>query len=125
MIDSVTRIETTVTDDTAEFTIKVRLRCDIPEFQSEHFRGLSKSDTEIIARGTAEKISDIICKCINDTLYERNYDLFSLGRRINLKNTKLYQKITDGELKLSDISVFSIETEVEIRRIGKIILDKD
>ena len=125
MIDSRTKIETHISDDTAEFKIKVKLRCDIPEFQSEHFRGLSKSDTEMIASATAEKISELLCGSITETLYEKNYDILSFGRRINLKDTSLYEKIINDELRLNDITVCTIETEVEIRRIGKIILDKE
>ena len=125
IIDCKTRIGTEIKNGRAHFTVKTTLRCDIPEFQSEHFKGLSKSDTETIAKEAATKITDILSQCIEKTLYTHNYDVFNLGRRINLKDNGFYNSIIDSGTRLSEICDIEIEATVEIRRIGKIILDKD
>ena len=125
IIDSKTKINTEISEGKADFSLKLRLRCDVPEFQSEHFRGLSKSDTEEIAEASAKKISGLITDTLNEVFYKNNYDAFSLGRRINLKNHSFYKEIINNNIKLSDVVSFNIETEVEIRRIGKIILAEE
>ncbi len=125
IIDSKTRIKTEIDDKKANFTLKLTVRCDIPEFQAEHFRGLSKSDTEIIAQASAQKISVILTDTLNEVFYKQNYDAFSIGRRINLKDHSFYNELINNNIKLSDAVTFDIETEVEIRRIGKIILAEE
>ncbi len=125
IIDSKTKINTEISEEKADFSLKLRLRCDVPEFQSEHFRGLSKSDTEEIAEASAKKISGLITDTLNEVFYKNNYDAFSLGRRINLKDHSFYKEIINNNIKLSDVVSFNIETEVEIRRIGKIILAEE
>ena len=125
IIDAKSDISVDTTDKKAEFSINLRLRCDIPEYQSEHFKGLSKSDTEDIAKRAAEKITVILSEFLNETLYKNNYDVVSLGRYINLNDHGLYSEILSEDIPLRDICSFHIETTVEIRRIGKIILDKE
>lgn len=125
IIDSKTRIKTDFTEETAYFTLKLRVRCDIPEFQSEHFRGLSKSDTELIAKASAEKLSEILTDTLNKVFYENNYDAFGIGRRINLKNHGFYTSVINNNIPLRDVVKFNIETQAEIRRIGKIILAEE
>ncbi len=125
IIDSTAKLSLSIDSGRARFTLKVMLRCDIPEFQAEHFRGLSKSDTEDIALNAAEKLTKIMTDCIEATLYSKNYDVFALGRRINLKDNGFYTGIINNEIPLSELCDVEIETTVEIRRIGKIILDKD
>ncbi|MBQ6898678.1 MAG: Ger(x)C family spore germination protein [Clostridia bacterium] len=125
IIDSKTKIRTEIKDGRAHFTLKLRIRCDIPEFQSEHFRGLSKSDTENIARYSAKKVSGIITDTLDEVFYKNNYDAFGIGRRINLENHGFYAEILNNNIKLSDVVSFDIDTEIEIRRIGKIILAEE
>lgn len=125
IIDSKTRIKTDFTEETAYFTLKLKVRCDIPEFQSEHFRGLSKSDTELIAKASAEKLSAILTDTLNKVFYENNYDAFGIGRRINLKNHDFYTSVINNNIPLKDVVKFNIEAQTEIRRIGKIILAEE
>ena len=125
IINASRRIRTEIKDGRAVFAVSIKIRCDIPEFQSEHFKGLSKSDTEIIAAAAAQKISGIISDTLNDVFYEHNYDAFSIGRRINLKDNRFYSELMRGGTELRDITEFNIKTQVEIRRIGKIILAEE
>ena len=125
IIDSKVHKRAEITDGKAHFTLKLRIRCDIPEFQAEHFRGLSKSDTEIIAQHSAEKVSGILSDTLNEVFYKYNYDAFGIGRRINLKNHGFYEEIINNNIKLSDVVSFDIEAKIEIRRIGKIILAEE
>ena len=125
IIDSKTKLSLSVSAGKATFKLRVSIRCDIPEFQSEHFKGLSKSDTEDIARAAAEKLTGIMTYCIEETLYANDYDVFALGRRINLKDNAFYTNIINNNVPLSQICDVEIDTTVEIRRIGKIILDKE
>ena len=125
IIDCKTNIRTKTEDERAKITIKVKMRCDIPEFQSEHFRGLSKSDTETIAEASAKKISGLLSDTLNEVFYEKNYDAFGIGRRINLKDNGFYTEIMNKGTRLCDITEINIETNVEIRRIGKIILAEE
>lgn len=125
LIGTRTKIRTEIIDEKAVFNVHIKLRCDIPEFQSEHFKGLSKSDTEIIASAAAKKISGLISDCLQKVLYENNYDAFSFGRRINLKNNSFFNRMLESETPLSEIIAVNTETQVEIRRIGKIILAEE
>lgn len=125
IIDSKTKIKTEIRDGRAHFTLSLRIRCDIPEFQSEHFRGLSKSDTEIIALNSSKKLSGIITDTLDEVFYKNNFDAFRLGRRINLENHGFYKKLINNNIKLSDVVSFDIKAEAEIRRIGKIILAEE
>ncbi len=125
IIGAKTKTETDIKDNSAHFSIKLELRCDIPEFQSEHFKGLSKADTEIIAEEAAKKISGLLTDTLDEVFYKNNYDAFSFGRRINLKNHRFFADIINNGTRLCDITAVDIETEVEIRRIGKIILAEE
>ena len=125
IIDVRTRIRTEIKDGKALFSVNISMRCDIPEFQSEHFRGLSKSDTEEIARFAAKKISGIVSDILNEVFYEHNYDAFSIGRRINLEDNRFFAELINNKAQLRDITEFNIEAQVEIRRIGKIILAEE
>ena len=123
IIDSNTKTSVEIRDNKAVFHFSLMLRCDIPEFQSEHFKGLSKSDTELIAQSTAQKVTEHICNVLYETLYENNLDIFSFGRRINLEDHNFYNTLLNDNIPLKDVIECEIITEAEIRRIGKIILD--
>lgn len=125
IINTTTKTAVKTENGRAYFSINLKMRCDIPEFQSEHFRGLSKSDTEIIAEEAAKKISGLLTNCLNTVFYKNNYDAFSFGRRINLKNNRFFTEIMNNGIRLCDIVEVDIETKVEIRRIGKIILAEE
>ena len=122
IIDSKTKTSVEIRDNKAVFHFMLMLRCDIPEFQSEHFKGLSKSDTEVIAENTAQKVTELICNVLNESLYENNLDIFSFGRRINLEDHNFYNALLNDSIPLMDVIECEIRTEAEIRRIGKIIL---
>ncbi len=125
IIGAKTKTSTDIRDNSVNFSIKIKLRCDIPEFQADHFRGLSKSDTEAIAKKASEKISGLLTDTLHEVFYKNNYDAFSFGRRINLKDNRFFTKMLNGKTRLCDITTVDIETEVEIRRIGKIILAEE
>ncbi len=125
IINTTTKTAVLTENGRAYFTVRLKMRCDIPEFQSEHFKGLSKADTETIAEVAAEKISGILTDCLSTVFYENNYDAFSFGRRINLKDHRFFAETIKNHTRLCDITEVDIETKVEIRRIGKIILAEE
>ncbi len=124
IIDCKTKIKTEIKDGKVNFSIKSVLRCDIPEYQTKNFESLSKDDTEALAEAAAKKITQMMAECINVNIYGKNSDIFNLGRRINLKNSNFYESVINSKTLLSSIAAFDIETEVSIRRIGKIILEE-
>ncbi len=125
IIDSKTKTKITTAEEKAEINIDISLRCDIPEFQTENFSGLSKDDTEKTARATAKKISDLVAEVIDEFYYKENCDIFNFGRKINLKDHSFYiNQLLKNESKSKNIKC-NISVDVSVRRIGKVILEKD
>lgn len=104
---------------------EVSLRCDIPEFQSPEFRGLSKEDTEYTAACAAKKISGLLTEVIGEVYFRENCDIFNIGRKINLSDPDFYTNVLMKSDSFSECVSFSIRVNVSVRRIGKVILEED
>lgn len=125
IIDSKTKTKVTTAEDKAQIDINISLRCDIPEFQSKDFSGLSKNDTEKTAEAAAKKIAALVAGVIDEIYYKENCDIFNFGRKINLKNHSFYKNhLLNNENQGENIKC-SISVDVSVRRIGKVILEKD
>ncbi len=125
IIDSKTRTKITPCEGKMLIDISVSLLCDIPEFQSSDFGGLSKTDTEATAASAAEKISGLLSGLINRVYLNENSDAFSFGRKINLSDRSFYtEHILSGEPYRENI-LFRISADVSVRRIGKVILESE
>ncbi len=124
IIDCKTKKQVEIIDSKAEFDIKIELRCDIPEYQSENFVGLSKKDIEEIAELAAKKITALTFDVINEIYFTANKDIFNFGRMINLADNSYF---TDYYLKNSpdNTTKCRISVELSIRRIGKITIAED
>lgn len=119
------KIKTEKIGDKIKFTVINSLKCDIPEFQSSGFLGLNKSDTEILSFSAAKKICEMQCEVINSMLFQKGCDIFGVGRRIELKDNDLYNDMISKGLNYGESITFEVKTKVSIRRIGKVVLEKE
>ena len=125
IIDCKTNKSVEIIKNKAEFNIKIKLRCDIPEYQSENFVGLSKSDIEEIAELASEKITALTSDVINEIFFNKNEDIFNFGRLINLKDNRFFSEhYLQSNSQNADLSC-TISVELSIRRIGKITIAED
>ncbi len=124
IISSGTKNKVTINDKNVIFDIHTELRCDIPEYQSSDFSGLSREDTEIIAGMTAEKIAVNMLNTIETVYFNENFDIFSFGRRINLKDSGFYGDILKKDGSFVQRTTCNISVTVSVRRIGKVVLEK-
>ncbi|MBR3768378.1 MAG: Ger(x)C family spore germination protein [Clostridia bacterium] len=125
IIDSISKIKTEIINEKTVFDIKTKIKCDIPEFQSETFSGLSKSDTEKIAEIAAKKLTSMISDTITEFYIDKNFDIFNFNRRINLADNRFYSEQLNKGGNFGKLSVFNISVEVSVRRIGKVVLEKE
>lgn len=123
IIDCDTKIKTETRNGNIHFFIENDLRCDIPEFLSPRFSSLTPEDTEEIAFLTAKHIAEKQAEIIDKFYREQKFDIFNFGRRIDLKDHKLYEEYINSTDIYRDNTVCDIKTSVSIRRIGKILLD--
>lgn len=125
IIDCKTKTRINTESGKAEVSIDIRLKCDIPEFQTENFSGLSKEDISEIEKDAEIKITQM-CKNLTDKILKNEHcDTFNLGRKINLVNHSFYTgNIKNGAIP-EDLITLNISTDVQVRRIGKVILEKD
>ena len=124
IIDSHTKIKTDINNKNILFSINSEIICDIPEYQTSDFGELTKSDTEEIAKTTAEKLCSVFSDTVINTFFVDKYDVFSFGKRINLKDHKLYDYLLKDYDSLQSHCTFNISIKVSIRRIGKVVLKK-
>lgn len=125
IIDCTTRTKIRIEDSKAHIDVTLSLRCDIPEFQSADFSGLSKEDISETQKAAEKKITEICENVTKKILITEHCDTFSFGRKINLKNHDFYKEnIRNGSIPEGIIS-YSIEAKVDVRRIGKVILEKN
>ncbi len=125
IIDSKTKTKIKTDNSKAYISVNIRLKCDIPEFQTEDFSGLSKEDISIIEKEAENKISRMCESLAYKILHKEHCDTFNLGRKINLTNHDFYtENIKKGEIP-DDLISLNISTDVQVRRIGKVILEKD
>lgn len=125
IIDCKTKTKIKTEDNKAVVSINIKLKCDIPEFQTENFSGLSKDDIAKTEK-EAEKKINAMCKRLTDKIVsEEHCDTFSLGRKINLTHHDFYKNHIQNGTIPDDILSFDITTDVQVRRIGKVILEKD
>lgn len=125
IIDCKTTKKLNIENGKAVFNIKTELSCDIPEFQSESFRGLSKNDTEKLSGKAAEAIGILIAENLSEIFYGKNYDIFHFGRALALKNNQFLVNNLNMHKNLPDFTQFNLTVKVSIRRIGKIILEEE
>ncbi len=125
IIDCKTKKNVEIVDNKAVFNIKINLRCDIPEYQSESFSGLSKKDIEEIANLASKKIAAITSDIVNEVYFSKNTDIFNFGRMVNLTNNKFYSENYIGKKLGDSTKMCNISVKLSIRRIGKIILAED
>ncbi len=125
IIECKTKTRIATDNGKARIGISVNLRCDIPEFQSKNFTGLSKEDTEKTALYAAEKTAALLCSVIEKVCFTENCDAFTLGRKINLKDHKFYKNVLLESSSYEDIFEFDISVKINIRRIGKVTLSED
>lgn len=125
IIDCKTKNKTLIKDGKVYFLTETRLSCDIPEFQSEDFRGLTKTDTEKLSEEAAKTVTEIICNTLRKTVYDENFDIFHIGRAVNLKNHGFYRDVFIKNEKISEFTVCEISVSLSIRRIGKITLEEE
>lgn len=125
IISCKSKIKTQIENGKVRFSIKSELKCDIPEFQSEGFLGLNKSDTETLSAQAAKEIGIMLTDILKDVLYDKNYDIFGIGRRIELKDFELYESMVNNKPSYKDFVGFDIDVTVSIRRIGKVVLEKE
>lgn len=125
IIECKTKTRIATDNGKARIGISVNLRCDIPEFQSRNFTGLSKEDTEKTALYAAEKTAALLCSVIEKVCFTENCDAFTLGRKINLKDHNFYKKVLLESSSYEDIFEFDISVKINIRRIGKVTLSED
>lgn len=109
----------------AVFNIKTGLSCDIPEFQAQSFRGLSKNDTEKLSEKAAQTVAGLMTECLSDIFYSKNYDIFHFGRAVSLKDNNFLKNNLNMNKSLSEFTQFNITVTVSIRRIGKITLQEE
>lgn len=119
------KIKTEKIGNIIKFTVINSLKCDIPEFQSSGFLGLNKSDTEILSLSAAKQICEMQCEVINSSLFQKGCDIFGVGRRIELKDNNMYNDMISRGMNYGESVVFDIKTRVSIRRIGKVVLEKE
>lgn len=124
IIDSHTKIKTDINNKNILFSINSEIICDIPEYQTSDFGELTKSDTEEIAKTTAEKLCSVFSDTVTNTFFVDKYDVFAFGKRINLKDHKLYDYLLKDYDSLQSHCTFNISIKVSIRRIGKVVLKK-
>ncbi len=125
IIECKTKTKMEINGPSARFIIDSKLSCDIPEFQSRNFSGLSKDDTEKLSSQAAKEITGIIASSVQRTLYDKNFDIFHLGRAIALKDSNFLNNKLQNGAKLAEFITCEISVSVSIRRIGKIVLDED
>ncbi len=125
IIECKTKTRITTDNSKAKIGISVNLRCDIPEFQSRNFTGLSKEDTEKTAQTAAAKTAALLCDVLSKVCFYENCDTFFIGRRINLKNHNFYKNQLLESSSYEDIFEFDINVKIDIRRIGKVTLSED
>lgn len=125
IIDCKTKKKLNITDGKAVFDITTVLSCDIPEFQSESFGGLTKNDTEKLSEIAAETIGKMISANIDKIFYDKNYDIFHFNRAISLKDHSFLISRLNMNDTISDFTQFNISVTVSIRRIGKITLEEE
>ncbi|MBR2410518.1 MAG: hypothetical protein IKB08_02210 [Clostridia bacterium] len=125
IIECKTKTKVLLKDGRVHYRITTKLSCDIPEFQSDDFRGLTKTDTEKLSEEAAKTVTEIMCDALKKTVYEENFDVFHIGRAVNLKNHSFYNEFFIKNGMLSEFTVCEIKTELSIRRIGKIILEEE
>lgn len=123
IIDCDTRIKTETENGKIHFLIENNLRCDIPEFLSPEFSSLTPGDTEKIAFLTAQHLAEKQAGIIDKFYFGQKFDIFNFGRRIDLKNHKLYTEYIRKTDKYRENVICDIKTSVSVRRIGKILLD--
>lgn len=122
IIECKTKIKTEIQNKRVTFYITSELSCDIPEYQTSSFSGLSKSDTEEIALKASEKIAKIMAEVLDATYFKENFDIFAFGRRINLKDNALFEELLKSEKSISENVSCNIKVNTSIRRIGKVVL---
>lgn len=125
IIECKTKKKVDIKDGKAVFSIDAKLSCDIPEFQSESFRGLSKDDTEKLSAEAAKTVGELLSRCLTETFYDKNFDIFHFGRAIALKDNEFLSEVLNSGSILSEHTLCEISVSVSIRRIGKIILEED
>lgn len=125
IIESKAKTGIEIKDGKAVFDVKISIRCDIPEYQTEDLSGLSKDDTEKAAIQAAKQIAALITDVLDETFYKNNCDIFDIGRKINLKNNSFYKNNIIQAETISENVIFNIKVSVSVRRIGKVILEKD
>lgn len=124
IISSRTKTKVSIDDKNVIFDIHTELRCDIPEYQSPDFSGLTREDTETIAGMTAKKIAVNMLNTLEAVYFGENYDIFSFGRRINLKNSGFYESTLKKDGSFVQRTICNISVTVSVRRIGKVVLKK-
>ncbi len=125
IISCKTKKQVKIIEGKAVFHIRVRLLCDIPEYQSEAFSGLSKKDIEKIAQLSSEKIALMLSELIDNIYFLENEDIFNFGRMINLTDNSFYSdKYTLNNI-IDSVEKCDLDISLSIRRIGKIILAEE
>ncbi len=125
IIDCKTKKRCTILKEKAIIDIEVNLRCDIPEYQSESFSGLSKKEIEEIAELAAEKIAVLLSDTVNKVYFSLNTDIFNFGRMMNLKNNEFFTQSYLNQRTIDSTEKCNISVSLSIRRIGKIIIAED
>lgn len=124
IIECKTKIKTETKDKNVIFYINTDIRCDIPEYQTPSFSGLTKADTEEIALKASEKIAAMMSEVLDSSYFKGKLDIFSFGRRINLKDNDLYEELLSTENGFYENISCNISVNVSVRRIGKVVLEK-
>lgn len=122
IIESKTKIRTDIKNKNVIFYIYSDIRCDIPEYQTSSFSGLTKEDTEKIALLASEKIAGLMYQVLDTAYFTDNLDIFAFGRRINIKNNALYNELISTENSIPGNVICNITVNTSIRRIGKVVL---
>ena len=125
IISSKTKTTLEIKNGRPVFSINVRCKADVVEFDSEDFSSFNESDIHSIENAAEQYILSSMTELIDRFTQNEHCDIFRFGRRIEQKDTKLYEEFRkDLEKSLSEIGV-NVTVSVKIGRIGEMTMKAD
>lgn len=119
------KTKTEVINGRAKINFYADIECDIPEFQTDSFSEMTKEDSLIIAQEASKLITENTASTLGYAFFGNDCDIFSFGRRINLKNSDFYKENIEKNKAFSEKVDCRTEVRVSIRRMGKIVIKNE
>lgn len=113
-----TAVRTQLINGEVNYTVRVKMNCDINEIDRDVSKPLDKEETEKIKKAAEENIAKSITQAFEKTAREYNSDCLRLGKRLKITNPDYYRLVENSFDEVMKNSRLNLRVDITISRLG-------